>query len=53
MIPVPYFRPDSVEEAIHLKTTHPGARFIVGGTDVLVRLKDHPDLLEALHAPHR
>ncbi len=48
MIPVPYFRPDSVEEAIHLKTTHPGARFIVGGTDVLVRLQDHPDLLEAL-----
>ena len=32
------FRPSTIEEALHLKAEHPEARFIQGGTDVMVEL---------------
>ncbi|MCP4872241.1 MAG: xanthine dehydrogenase family protein subunit M [Proteobacteria bacterium] len=39
MHPLPYHRPTSLEAALELKASLPGARFIAGGTDVMVRLK--------------
>lgn len=35
-----YFRPHSLEEAFQLKRTIPGARFISGGTDLMVQIKN-------------
>ena len=32
------FRPSTLDEALHLKAAHPEARFIQGGTDVMVEL---------------
>jgi CO/xanthine dehydrogenase FAD-binding subunit len=31
-------RPDTLDEALELKAAHPGARPIVGGTDLMVEL---------------
>jgi carbon-monoxide dehydrogenase medium subunit len=36
-----YFRPQSLQEAWELKNSIPGARFIAGGTDLLVQIKNH------------
>jgi carbon-monoxide dehydrogenase medium subunit len=36
-----YFKPRSLEEALQLKETVPDARFIAGGTDLLVKIKDN------------
>ncbi|MBW2453558.1 MAG: xanthine dehydrogenase family protein subunit M [Deltaproteobacteria bacterium] len=35
-----YYRPTSLSEALRLKEEVPGARFIAGGTDLLVQLRD-------------
>lgn len=35
-----YFRPKTLLEAFELKETHPDARFIAGGTDIMVRIKN-------------
>lgn len=35
-----YFRPHSLEEALQLKTTISGAKFISGGTDLMVQIKN-------------
>ncbi|UCC41620.1 MAG: xanthine dehydrogenase family protein subunit M [Candidatus Aminicenantes bacterium] len=35
-----YFKPRSLEEALRLKETTPDARFIAGGTDLLIKIKD-------------
>lgn len=35
-----YFRPHSLEEALQLKKTIPGATFISGGTDLIVQIKN-------------
>lgn len=35
-----YFKPHSLKEALRLKETMPDARFIAGGTDLLVKIKD-------------
>jgi carbon-monoxide dehydrogenase medium subunit len=35
-----YFRPKSLKEAFHLKKTIAGAKFISGGTDLLVQIKN-------------
>ena len=39
MRPLPYHRPGTVEEALQLAGSLPDARFVAGGTDLLVRLK--------------
>lgn len=39
MHPLPYHQPGTVTEALGLARSLPGARFIAGGTDLLVRLK--------------
>ena len=39
MQPLPYHRPGTVHEALGLARSLPGARFVAGGTDLLVRLK--------------
>jgi CO/xanthine dehydrogenase FAD-binding subunit len=39
MNPVPYHRPASLTEAIRLHGDHPGAQFVAGGTDVIVKMK--------------
>jgi carbon-monoxide dehydrogenase medium subunit len=35
-----YHRPESLEDAFRLKSELPGARFIAGGTDVMVRIRE-------------
>lgn len=35
-----YFRPKSLEEAFRLKAAIPGAKFISGGTDLMIQLKN-------------
>jgi len=35
-----YFKPRSLKEALRLKKTIPDSRFIAGGTDLLVKIKD-------------
>lgn len=35
-----YFRPATLAEARRLAAEHPGARYIAGGTDLMVRLRD-------------
>jgi carbon-monoxide dehydrogenase medium subunit len=35
-----YHRPSTLEEAFHLKTELPNARFVAGGTDVMVRVRE-------------
>jgi carbon-monoxide dehydrogenase medium subunit len=35
-----YFRPKTLKEALHLKKTIAGAKFISGGTDLLVQIKN-------------
>lgn len=35
-----YLRPKSLEEALQLKKTIPGAKFISGGTDLMVKIKN-------------
>jgi len=35
-----YFRPQTLEEAFKLKRRHPGAAYIAGGTDIMVRIKN-------------
>ena len=34
-----YHRPESLDEAVRLKATLPGSRFLAGGTDLLVNLR--------------
>lgn len=51
MRPFEYFRPRSLEEAFLLKQNNPEARFIAGGTDLMVRIKnreEHPPALISL-----
>lgn len=36
-----YFKPRSLKEALRLKKTIPDAKFIAGGTDLLVKIKDN------------
>jgi len=40
MQPFDYYKPDSFSEALRLKGEIPGARYIAGGTDLLIRLKE-------------
>jgi carbon-monoxide dehydrogenase medium subunit len=50
---VDYYRPRSLEEALRLKAAHPAARFIAGGTDVMVQMRHHalrPSVLISLSA---
>ena len=35
-----YHRPENLEEALRLKAQTPDARFIAGGTDLMVRLRE-------------
>jgi len=37
---LPYFRPRSIADALDVWKNSPGARFIAGGTDLLVQIKD-------------
>lgn len=48
MIAFDYHRPRSVSEAQQLKATLPGARFIAGGTDMMVRIKNRVERPTAL-----
>ncbi|HJN77540.1 MAG TPA: xanthine dehydrogenase family protein subunit M [Myxococcota bacterium] len=53
MTPIPYHRPSSLEGALRLVQRLGGARYIAGGTDLLVQMKDHrhePDALISLRA---
>lgn len=43
-----YFRPQSLEEAFELKDSIPDARFIAGGTDLLVQIRNRELLPKAL-----
>jgi len=40
MIRFDYFKPSSLEEAFTLKRKHPDAKYIAGGTDVMVQIKN-------------
>jgi carbon-monoxide dehydrogenase medium subunit len=40
MIRFDYFRPQSLEEAFTLKRKHPDAKYVAGGTDVMVQVKN-------------
>jgi len=35
-----YFKPQSLEEAFTLKRKHPDARYVAGGTDIMVQIKN-------------
>ena len=52
MQPFAYHRPNSLQEAFDLKTATPNARFVAGGTDILVQMKKRrvlpPDALISL-----
>jgi len=37
---LPYYRPTSVDEALQLRGSTEGARFVAGGTDLMVGIKD-------------
>lgn len=43
-----YFKPKSLEKAFQLKKTTPGAKFISGGTDLMVQIKNRELLPPAL-----
>jgi carbon-monoxide dehydrogenase medium subunit len=43
-----YHRPDSLDEALRLKKTISGSRFIAGGTDLMVQIKNKEILPQAL-----
>ncbi|MFQ6103865.1 MAG: FAD binding domain-containing protein [Candidatus Glassbacteria bacterium] len=46
-----YYRPSTLEEALRLRTKKPDARFIAGGTDLLVRIRagvERPTVLISL-----
>lgn len=43
-----YLRPRSLEEALELKTRTEGARYLAGGTDLLVRMKERKERPSAL-----
>ncbi|TNM63177.1 xanthine dehydrogenase family protein subunit M [Streptomyces sp. NP160] len=48
MLPFRYARPGSVAEALQLRQDHPDSRYLAGGTDLTVGLRDgkvRPDLL--------
>lgn len=51
MNPIPYHRPHDIAEALRLFREHPEARFIAGGTDLMVQMLDRkvtPDQLISL-----
>lgn len=43
-----YHRPDTIEQALHLAKANPEARFIAGGTDLMVQMKHGRFQLQAM-----
>ena len=53
MEPFDYSRPATLEEALRLKKSVAGSRFIAGGTDLMVQIKNktvHPPALISLRS---